>query len=128
MKNKETIITLLIVFSLPLQYPLIQFYFLENLYIGEYIFLVGLFIIDKKRFLLPFPILIAKLTCIFFELLPKPLITKDQLILLKYDNVVSGKYKTNFDLNLPSYADFNIEVEKYAFMWKERGQFSKKNF
>ena len=50
MKNKETIITLLIVFSLPLQFPLIQFYFFENLYIGEYIFLIGLFIIDKKKF------------------------------------------------------------------------------
>ena len=85
------------------------------------------FIIGKKNFLIPVPLLIAKITCTLFELLPKPLITKDQLLLLKYDNIVSGKYKTNFELNLPSYADFNIEVEKYAFMWKEQGQFSKKN-
>jgi len=85
-----------------------------------------LFIIGKKNFLIPIPLLIAKFTCTLFELLPKPLITKDQLLLLKYDNVASGKYKTNFDLNLSSYADFNIEVSKYAFMWKEQGQFAKK--
>ena len=31
--------------------------------------------------------------CKLFQLLPKPLLTEDQLKLLKYDNVLSGKYK-----------------------------------
>ena len=39
--------------------------------------LLGL--INKKRILIPFPLPIAKLTAKFFEILPKPLITSDQL-------------------------------------------------
>ena len=65
--------------------------------------------------------------CIFTELFPKPLITRDQLRLLKYDNIPSRKFKTNFDLNIPSYSNFDLEVEKYCYMWKEAGQFSRTN-
>ena len=64
----------------------------------------------------------------FFQLFPKPLLTQDQLRLLKYDNVASGKYKTNNDLGLPAKCLFEKEVEKYCYMWREGGQFSKKNF
>ena len=81
-------------------------------------------LIGKKRLLVPLPLLIAKLMCFFTELFPKPLITKDQLKLLRYNNIPSGKFKTNFDLNLPSYTNFDLEVEKYCQMWKEAGQFS----
>ena len=49
---------------------------------------------------------------------------RDQLKLLRYDNIPSGKYKTNFDLNIPSYANFDLEVQKYSYMWREAGQFS----
>ena len=58
-------------------------------------------LISKKRFLLPFPLPIAKLTARFFEILPTPLLTRDQLRLLKYDNISSGKYKTNSDIGIP---------------------------
>ena len=71
------------------------------------------------------PILISKLSAFFFQLFPKPLITLDQLTLLKYHNVPSGKYKNNFDIKIPSYANFDNEVNKYSYMWKEGGQFSK---
>ena len=81
-------------------------------------------LIDKKRFLLPFPTPIAKLTAKFLELMPKPLLTEDQLRLLKYDNVSSGKYKTNFQIGVPSKLLFKDEVKKYSFMWREGGQFS----
>jgi len=83
-------------------------------------------ITEKNRLLIPLPLFLAKLSAIFFQLLPTPLLTLDQLRLLKYNNVASGKYKTNFDIGIPSVCKFDIEVEKYAFMWKERGQFSKK--
>ena len=82
-------------------------------------------LIKKKRILIPFPLTIAKIFAIFFQLFPNPLLTIDQLRLLKYNNIPSGKYKTNFDLKIPSHADFNIEVEKYCYMWREFGQFSK---
>ena len=84
--------------------------------------LLGL--IDKKRFLLPFPTPIAKLTAKFLQLMPKPLLTEDQLRLLKYDNISSGKYKTNFEIGVPSKLFFKDEVEKYSFMWRDGGQFS----
>ena len=85
-----------------------------------------LIITEKKRVLIPLPLFLAKLSAIFFQLLPNPLLTLDQLRLLKYNNVASGKYKTNFDIGIPSVCKFDEEVEKYAFMWKERGEFSKK--
>ena len=83
-------------------------------------------LVEKKRLLIPIPLIIARLSAIIFQLLPKPLLTTDQLTLLKYDNVASGKYKTNFDIGFPSVHKFDLEVKKYAFMWKESGQFSKK--
>ena len=84
-------------------------------------------ITEKNRLLIPLPLFLAKLSAIFFQLLPNPLLTLDQLRLLKYNNVTSGKYKTNFDIGIPSVCKFDEEVEKYAFMWKERGQFSRKS-
>ena len=61
-------------------------------------------------------------------MLPKPLLTEDQLRLLKYDNVVSNKYKTNFDIGAPSTRYFDEEVKKYCYMWKEGGQFSTEKY
>ena len=81
---------------------------------------------EKKRLLIPLPLFLAKLSAVFFQLLPNPLLTLDQLKLLRYNNVASGKYKTNFDIGIPTTCRFDSEVEKYAFMWKERGQFSRK--
>ena len=83
-------------------------------------------LINKKRLLIPLPLIIAKLTAKIFQILPQPLITEDQLKLLAYDNISSGKYKTNFDIGIPSVCMFDVEVEKYCYMWKEAGQFSKK--
>ena len=84
--------------------------------------------IGKKRFLIPFPIKLAEFSAGFFEIMPKPLITKDQLRLLKYNNIASGKYKTNFDIGIPSLRYFDEEVEKYSYMWREGGQFSTEKY
>ena len=54
--------------------------------------------INKKRFFFPIPLKLAKLTAKVLQLLPNPLLTEDQLKLLKYDNIKTGNYKTNFDL------------------------------
>jgi NADH dehydrogenase len=85
-------------------------------------------LIGKKRFLLPLPLPIAEISARFFELMPKPLITRDQIRLLKYSNIASGKYKTNSDIGMPSKRYFNDEVEKYCYMWREGGQFSTKKY
>ena len=83
-----------------------------------------LLLINKKRILVPFPFYLANLSAKFFQILPNPLITQDQLRLLKYDNINSGKYKTNFDIGVPAIRLFDQEVKKYCYMWKDGGQFS----
>ena len=83
-------------------------------------------LIDKKRLLIPIPLFFAKLSGIFFQLLPKPPVTLDQIRLLKYNNIASGKYKTNLDIGTKNLKKFNEEVEKYCYMWKKEGQFSAK--
>ena len=72
------------------------------------------------------PITLARMTARIFEFLPKPLITNDQLNLLKYDNVLSGKYKSNTDFDFNCTSSFVDEVNKYSYMWKNEGEYSKK--
>ena len=50
----------------------------------------------------------------------------DQLKLLKYDNIVSNKYKTNFDLKIEANKKFEDEINNYSFNWRSGGQFSKR--
>ena len=85
-------------------------------------------LIGKKRLLIPIPLFAAKISALILGQLPKPLLTHDQLRLLKYHNVASGKYKTNFDIGLPSKLIFENEVKKYCYMWREGGQFSTEKY
>ena len=87
-----------------------------------------LLLIGKKRALIPFPLKIAKFSARLLEIFPNPLLTSDQLRLLKYDNVSSGKYKTNSDIGVPSVRFFDKEVKKYCYMWREGGQFSTEKY
>jgi len=84
--------------------------------------------IDKKRLLVPLPLALAKITAKIFEIMPNPLITVDQIKLLKQDNVPSGKYKTNFELGLIANRIFDEEIEKYSYNWRDGGQYSKDKF
>ena len=81
--------------------------------------------ISKKRILLPLPLPIAKLSAKILQLFPKPLLTEDQLNLLKYDNCSSGIYMTNYDLGFQTNRKFDIEIEKYSYNWRSGGQFAK---
>jgi len=85
-------------------------------------------LVGKKRILLSLPLSIANLTAIFLQLFPKPLLTTDQLKLLKYDNILSGKYKTNSDIGVPATKFFYDEVKRYSYMWREGGQFSTEKY
>ena len=85
-------------------------------------------LINKNRLLVPLPYFAANISAKLFQLFPKPLLTVDQLILLKYDNILSNKYQTNSDIGVPSTKIFEQEVEKYCYMWKEGGQFSTKKY
>ena len=82
-------------------------------------------LIDKKKILIPLPSIIAKINVALLEKFPKPLITMDQLKLLKYDNVLSRENKSNLDLGIKSVLKFEDEVKKYCYMWKKGGEYSK---
>jgi len=45
--------------------------------------------IERKRLLVPLPFFVAKLQAMFFQFMPTPLLTPDQVELLRVDNVVS---------------------------------------
>lgn len=47
-----------------------------------------------RRLLLPLPFAVAEAEAFFFEKLPKPPLTRDQVALLRSDNVVSGHHPT----------------------------------
>ncbi len=87
-----------------------------------------LILIGKKRLLIPLPLKIAEFSASLFEIMPKPLLTRDQLRLLKYNNIASGKYKTNFDIGTPALRYFDEEVKKYSYMWRDGGQFSTEKY
>ena len=83
--------------------------------------------IDKKRLLIPLPLPLARISAKILQLMPKPILTEDQLRLLKYDNIESGLYKTNFDVGFKSSRKFKTEINKYSYNWKSGGQFSNQN-
>ena len=83
--------------------------------------------INKKRLLLPLPLFVANASALIFQLLPTPLITKDQLKLLKYDNIKSQDGITNFDIGIPSKISFEKGIKEYAYNWREGGKFSLEN-
>ena len=78
--------------------------------------------IKKKRFLVHIPFSVAKFQSYFLQMMPKPLLTTDQVELLKHDNIISGDY--------PDLKDFGISGEpiqtilpKYIYRFRTRGQF-----
>ena len=81
--------------------------------------------INKKRLLLPLPLPLAKLSAKILQILPNPLLTEDQLRLLKYDNCKTHIHKNNFDIGLVSLRKFKSEIDKYSYNWRSGGQFSK---
>ena len=84
-----------------------------------------LILMGKKKLLIPLPLKLAQIIAFFLEKIPKPLITRDQLKLLKYNNTLSGEIKSNIDLGIEPKLRFSDEVKKYSYMWKEGGEYSK---
>ena len=82
--------------------------------------------INKKRFVVPMPMPIAKVQATITDLLPfPPILTKDQCeILSEADNIVSNNHLTLKDLDInPS----NVEeaMKKWLWRYKDGGEFAK---
>jgi NADH dehydrogenase len=80
--------------------------------------------IRRKRLLLPIPFGVAKLQAGAAELLPKPLLTRDQVTLLKRDNVVAADALTFKDLGLEPQAIEAI-LPTYLERYRPGGRFAK---
>ena len=78
--------------------------------------------IKKKRFLIPIPWSFAKFQSFFLQMLPNPLLTSDQVEMLKYSNVVSGDYPTLKDLGVSGTSIQSI-LPKYIYRFRTGGQF-----
>ena len=78
--------------------------------------------IKKKRFLIPIPFGFAKFQSYFLQMLPNPLLTPDQVELLKHHNIVSGNHPTLKDLGITGTPIQNI-LSKYIYRFREGGQF-----
>jgi NADH dehydrogenase len=88
-------------------------------------------VIDRRRLLLDIPYPIAKLQAAFLQFLPKPLLTPDQVELLKTDNVVSAAAerdrRTFTGLGIEPVAMESI-VPSYLWRFRKTGQFKTSRF
>ena len=78
--------------------------------------------IKKKRFLISIPWGFAKFQSYFLQMLPNPLLTPDQVELLKYSNIISGDYPTLKDLGISGKTIQSI-LPKYIYRFRTGGQF-----
>jgi uncharacterized protein YbjT (DUF2867 family) len=81
----------------------------------------------RKRLLLPLPFPLASLKASVLELLPSPLLTRDQVELLKADNVVSSQaLKSGRTLENLGVRPTAIEtvVPAYLYRYRKAGQFT----
>jgi len=79
--------------------------------------------IQKRRFLIPIPFSIAKFMARILQLFPKPLITTDQIEMLKEDNIVSNNYGTLRDLNIEPTTIESI-LPHYIYRFRKGGEFA----
>jgi NADH dehydrogenase len=82
--------------------------------------------IERRRLLIPIPFALAKLQAVFLQLLPKPLLTPDQVEMLKTDNVVSAaaaaEGRTLPGLGIEPTA-MEVIVPSYLWRFRKSGQF-----
>jgi uncharacterized protein YbjT (DUF2867 family) len=84
--------------------------------------------IGRKRLLLPLPFGIARMQAFFFEMMPKPMLTRDQVTMLERDNVVSAEaareQRTLEGLGINPTAMRAI-LPGYLWRYRKAGQFTK---
>ncbi len=80
--------------------------------------------IHRRRLLVPWPFAMAELQAIFFELLPVPPLTRDQVRMLRHDNVVAEGALTLADLGIaPTAAE--VILPTYLDRYRPSGRFGR---
>jgi len=75
----------------------------------------------RRRFLVPVSYFVASMQAIFLQFLPKPLLTPDQVILLKSDNIVTAP-QTLASLGIEP-TSIEAEVPAYLSRFRPKGQY-----
>jgi uncharacterized protein YbjT (DUF2867 family) len=87
-------------------------------------------VIDRKRLFVPIPWWVARIQGSILGLLPNPLLTSDQVILLKLDNIVSAEAekqgRTLMGLGIQPQSTAAI-LPSYLWRYRPAGQFTRKN-
>ena len=78
--------------------------------------------IKKKRFLIPIPFSLGKFFSYFLQLAPNPLLTPDQVEMLKHNNIISGEYPGLEELGI-SGKNIQSILPKYIKRFRTGGQF-----
>lgn len=82
--------------------------------------------IGRKRLLVPIPFAIARMQAFFLEFMPKPLLTRDQVILLESDNVVTAdaerEHRTLQSLGITPTAMETV-LPSYLVRFRRTGQY-----
>jgi hypothetical protein len=71
--------------------------------------------LNRQRILIPIPFAIAEMQAGLLEMLPNPLLTRDQIRLVRTDKVVSGMEPTLGDLGVQT-----RPLEEFLAVFKER--------
>ena len=80
--------------------------------------------IRKKRLIIPIPFSVGKIQAFFLQLMPKPILTVDQVIILEEgNNILSGNFKTLKDLNVLPQSIESV-ISSYLKIYRPKGQFS----
>jgi uncharacterized protein YbjT (DUF2867 family) len=82
--------------------------------------------IERRRLLVPIPFALARFQAMFLQFMPKPLLTPDQVELLKYDNVVSeAAVREGRTLEALGIAPVAMAAVVPSYLWRFRktGQF-----
>jgi NADH dehydrogenase len=74
---------------------------------------------ERKRFLVPLPFALATIKAFFLQFAPTPLLTPDQVKLLRHDNVVTPTARTLADLGIKP---TTVEAEVPAYLWRFRAK------
>ncbi len=82
--------------------------------------------INKKAIIIEMPKFLAEIQASIFGLLPKPILTTDQIkILSESDNVVSDQHLTLDDLKIKP-MDVEISMSKWLWRYRDGGEFANK--
>lgn len=79
--------------------------------------------IDRRRLIVPVPFWLAEFLAFFTEFLPVPPLTRDQVTLLKRDNVVTGDFPTLSDLGIEPTAAEAV-LPSYLDIYRQGGRFN----